>query len=50
LANIVSRVGRNVRFDQETETIVADPEANLYVSRRYRTHWATPQDPPQKIG
>ena len=43
LANIVSRTGRNVHFDQETETIVSDPEANLYVKRAYRTHWSTPQ-------
>lgn len=44
LANIVARTGRNVRFDSETETIIKDPEANLYVSRRYRTHWATPKN------
>ena len=42
LANIVSRTGRTVHFDAETETIVDDRQANLYVSRRYRTHWATP--------
>ena len=42
LANIVSRTGRNLAFDQQTETIVGDPQANLYVRRRYRTHWATP--------
>lgn len=43
LANIVARTGRNLRFDQETETIIGDPQANLYVKRRYRTHWSTPQ-------
>lgn len=43
LANIVARTGRNVRFDQETETIPGDPEANVYVSRKYRTHWSTPK-------
>jgi hypothetical protein len=43
LANIVARTGRNVLFEPETETIVDDPQANLYVSRRYRTHWGTPQ-------
>ena len=42
LANIVARTGRTLAFDQETETIVGDPHANLYVKRRYRTHWATP--------
>ena len=44
LANIVSRTGRNLRFDQGTETIVDDPEANLYVKRTYRNHWSTPKD------
>ncbi len=44
LANIVARVGRNVKFDAQTETIVNDPEANSYVKRRYRTHWATPKN------
>ncbi len=43
LANIVSRTGRNLRFDQETETIVGDPQSNLYVKRIYRTHWSTPK-------
>jgi predicted dehydrogenase len=43
LANIVARTGRNVRFDAGTETIIDDPEANLYVSRKYRTHWSTPK-------
>ncbi len=43
LANIVGRVGRNVRFDQETETIINDDEANLFVKRIYRTHWGSPK-------
>ncbi len=43
LANIVSRTGRTLAFDQETETIVGDPHANLYVKRKYRTHWGTPK-------
>ncbi len=42
LANIVARTGRTLAFDQGTETIVGDPHANLFVKRRYRTHWATP--------
>ncbi|MCL4782081.1 MAG: Gfo/Idh/MocA family oxidoreductase [Bryobacterales bacterium] len=42
LANIVSRTGRNLRFDQESETITGDADANLFVSRKYRTHWSTP--------
>ena len=44
LANIVSRTGHALAFDQETETIIDDPHANLYVKRRYRTHWSTPKD------
>jgi predicted dehydrogenase len=43
LANIVSRTGRTLAFDQETETIVGDAHANLYVKRAYRTHWSTPK-------
>ncbi len=44
LANIAARCGQNVDFDQETETIVGEPTANLYVKRRYRTHWSTPKE------
>ena len=43
LANIVARTGRNVAFDQESEQAIDDDEANLHVSRRYRTHWSTPK-------
>lgn len=43
LANIVSRTGRTLAFDQETETIIDDPHASLYVKRTYRTHWSTPK-------
>ena len=43
LANIVARVNRTVHFNAETESIVGDDEANLYVRRRYRRHWATPK-------
>jgi predicted dehydrogenase len=43
LANIVARTGRNLRFDAESETVIADAEANLYVGRKYRTHWSTPK-------
>ena len=43
LANIVARVNRTVRFDAETETVLDDDQANLYVGRKYRTHWATPK-------
>lgn len=44
LANIVSRTGRNLAFDPESETVLGDSEANLYVKRAYRTHWATPKN------
>jgi len=43
LANIIARTGRNLVFDQETETIVGDEAANLHVRRTYRTHWGTPK-------
>lgn len=43
LANIVARTGGNVAFDQETEQAIDNDHANLYVSRRYRTHWSTPK-------
>ncbi len=43
LANIVSRTGRNISFDQETESCVGDTHANLYARRTYRSHWSTPQ-------
>jgi predicted dehydrogenase len=42
LANIVARVGRTVEFDAENEVVKNDSEANLYVKRQYRAHWATP--------
>jgi predicted dehydrogenase len=43
LANIVSRTSRHLRFDQETEAIIDDPEANLHVKRAYGTHWSVPK-------
>lgn len=43
LANIVSRTGRNLRFEPETERCIDDPHANQYIKRRYRTHWSTPR-------
>ncbi len=44
LANIVARTNRTLHFDAESETVINDPEANLYVKRRYRNHWGTPKD------
>jgi hypothetical protein len=43
LANIATRVGRSLRFDPETETILDDAEANALVRREYREHWGTPK-------
>ena len=43
LGNIVARTGRNLEFDPGSETIVGDAAPNLFVRRRYRRHWATPQ-------
>ena|SRR5262245_44947011 len=43
LANIVARTGRNLKFDPKTETIVGDADANRYLGREYRQHWATPK-------
>jgi predicted dehydrogenase len=43
LANIVARTGHNIRFDAGTETVINDPEANMYIRRAYRTHWGTPK-------
>lgn len=42
LANIIARSGAtSLRFDPETEQIVANPSANQYVGRTYREgHWA----------
>ena len=41
LGNIVSRTGRNIRFEPDTETIVEDEEASSYLSREYRDHWSS---------
>jgi predicted dehydrogenase len=43
LANIAARVGRVLRFDPQSETIVGDSEATTLLSRNYRDgHWAVP--------
>ena len=41
LGNIVSRTGRNISFEPDTETIVEDEEASRYLSREYRNHWSS---------
>jgi predicted dehydrogenase len=43
LGNIVARTGRAIRFDPNTETVTADPDADQLVKRRYRSHWSTPK-------
>jgi predicted dehydrogenase len=40
LGNIVTRTGRNFRFEPGTETIIGDAEAAGYISREYRDHWS----------
>jgi len=44
LANIVAGAGRQLKFDAKTKTIVGAAEANRYLKREYRKHWATPRD------
>ena len=44
LANIGARVGRVLRFDSKSETVVGDVEAAGLVARHYRAgHWAVPE-------
>lgn len=42
LGNIATRLGRTLTFDPATEQIVGDVEANAFIRREYRDHWATP--------
>ncbi|WP_166825743.1 Gfo/Idh/MocA family protein [Thalassoroseus pseudoceratinae] len=44
LANIAARVGAVLEFDPKTEEITNHSEANSFVKRAYRDHWATPKD------
>jgi predicted dehydrogenase len=45
LGNIVSRIGRSVKFDPSAEQIVGDEEANELCNRKYRdAHWAKPEN------
>jgi predicted dehydrogenase len=44
LANIVARTGRSLKFDAKSETLAGDADANRYLKRQYRKHWATPKD------
>ncbi len=45
LANIAARMQRVLQFDQKTEQIVDDKQANELVQRKYRAdHWAVPKN------
>lgn len=39
LANIAYRVGRRIRWDAQTETIIGDAEASKLLTREYRAPW-----------
>jgi hypothetical protein len=42
LSNIAHRMKRQLQFDGNTETFVNDPQANGYLSRRYRSPFIVP--------
>ena len=42
LGNIAYRVGRSIKFDDKTETIINDDEANKLLGRAYRSKFAVP--------
>jgi len=42
LMNISWRVGRRVRWDAKTEQVIGDPEANAWVTKKYRKPWSLP--------
>lgn len=39
LMNIAYRVGRRIRWNAQTERIVDDPEADAFVTKKYRSPW-----------
>ena len=41
LGNIVTRTGRNFKFNPQNETIEGDAEANQLLTREYRQHWSS---------
>lgn len=43
LGNIAWRVGRSIRFDDKTETLIDDAEANKLLGRSYRKPFAVPE-------
>ncbi len=42
LANVASRLKRQLQFDSNTESFVNDPQADAYLSRRYRAPYVVP--------
>jgi predicted dehydrogenase len=44
LGNIAWRVGRTLRFDPETETLIGDQEANALRARQNRRPWVLPDN------
>jgi predicted dehydrogenase len=42
LANIAMRVGRRLRFDTKQERFINDPEANTYLTKKYRKGYELP--------
>ena len=45
LANLSMRLGRSLRFDPETHTIVGDAEATAAMKRPYQNGYVHPGDP-----
>lgn len=43
LGNIAIRLGRPIRWDAASETIIDDDEANGWLARPYRSPWSLPQ-------
>jgi hypothetical protein len=45
LGNIATRLGRTIRFDAASQSVIGDEEANLLLGRKYRAggHWAIPR-------
>jgi len=42
MANIAMRVGRRLRFDSKREQFIDDPEANIYLTKPYRSGFEPP--------
>lgn len=44
LGNLATRFRRSLVVDPQAETIVNDAEANILLARKYRRHWAVPEN------